>query len=376
MHTPVHYDHVVVVSVDGLRADALPGGPDSLWERMGRRMPPELLGLSRLLERGAWFGNVVSASPDPAVAHGAMLTGQYPLHNGLCDQLGNLRAPSLFTHARRHGRGTVLRTDSPGVLGPTAGFTREVDLSLVGDDERFFDAIAAAESALGFAHFSLGPSVPGTDADGARRACAETVERFAADRLAPFLDRLTRQAEDSARRLLLVITAGHGTSWDPSEDGLPGPLAEGCLRVPLVVIGDGVAPVHHTRRIRTVDITPTVLELSGIPVAVSGLFDGRSLAPVVVGQEKLGNDAPAVAGIYERDRTVEAGYLGDLKVVRRDRAVRVERFDARGEPRLVADDGAEVLAMLDDYGTARAEPGQVAVTDEMRVQLRSQGYSV
>jgi choline-sulfatase len=389
MRTSGHYDHVVLVSVDGLRSDAVPGPFRSLWDPSDQPAPgPGIMSLGRLLHRGAWFGNVITASPDPAVAYGALLTGQYPLHNGLYDQQGSLRAPSLFTHARRQGRRTVLSTDVPGVFGPGQGFTREVDTCLHGDDEGFLDAIAAAETTLACAHFSPGLGAfadePGTTPEAALRTYLDAVERFAANRLVPFLDRLTRQVGEAGRRLLLVIMAGHGVAWDESEDGLPGALAGGVLRVPLVVVADGITSSRHAHRIRTVDVAPTVLELAGVSVAVTGLFDGRSLAAVVLGREELDGDAPAVAGAYQRDWTVEAGYLDACKVVRRGRrgeprpeAVRVERLDPEGEPRAaVLEDGGEVLAMIDDYRSALEEPGQVAVTEEIRIQLRSQGYAV
>ncbi|MEU3861031.1 sulfatase-like hydrolase/transferase [Streptomyces sp. NPDC028722] len=364
MHMSDRYDHTVLVSIDGLRGDAL------------QAPSPGTAVLSQLALAGAEFTNVISAAPGSAVAHGALFTGQYPLHNGLYDEeRGALRVPSLFTHARRHGRRTVLLTDSAAVLTPGRGFTREVDVHLVGQDDAFVDAVTAAESTMAWAHF--GP------VDSARTSGVESIEGFLTRRFAPFVEHLTERVGAAGRRLLLVVVAGHGARWD-EPDGRPGALAQEVLQVPLIIAGDGITPGRHGRRIRTVDVVPTVLDLAGLPVAASGLLDGRSLASVVLGKEELDGDAPAVAGWYGPDRVGEAGYLDDLKVVRwslpgavQPESVRMERLDGYGVPRPAPEaDGADVLAMLDDYRGALQEPGRVTVTEEMRAQLRSQGYSV
>ncbi|WP_404954590.1 hypothetical protein [Streptomyces sp. 147326] len=327
------------------------------------------------------------------MSHGALFTGRYPLHNGLHDVMrGTLRAPSVFTHARRYGRRTVLMTDSPVVLNPGQGFTREVDTYLIGQDDAFVDAVVGADSTLAWAY--LGPvepagAVAGAGGDEGRSTYPVAVEQFMALRFAPFVERLTDRVAALGRRLLLVVVAGHGRRWTGPQDavtGAPGEgvLTEAVLRVPLIIAGDGVVPGRHCRRIRTVDVAPTVLELAGLPVSVTGLFDGQSRASVVLGRQDLGDDAPALAGSYEQDRVGEVGYLDDLRVVRwssrgvpEPESVRTERLDGGGVPRPdPGADAADVLTMLDDHRGALAAPGQVTVTEEMRVQLRSQGYSV
>ncbi|WP_055494248.1 sulfatase-like hydrolase/transferase [Streptomyces sp. TP-A0356] len=473
MHQPSHYDHVVLVSVDTLRSDAMSAHPKPLWPHTYRDVRPvRTTVLDELASRGAYFPNMISAAPYTAASHGAIFTGQYPLHNGLHEFYnGSLRAPSVFTYGRRDGRRTVMKVDFPIILGPELGFTRDIDTYLIESDDAFIDAVTSEDRTLALAHFGgvhlpygfhnltlggaayrekvaeleagLPDELPFVDRlvetyrdpedadllvrykrattylhgqgayDRLFQLYLEGVEHFLATRLSGFLDRLTDRVAAAGKRMLLVLFADHGEEFDEQTNGHFNSMSEGVLRVPLIIVGDGVQPGTHEHRIRTVDIAPTVLDLAGISAPATGVFDGRSLASVVRGKDTLDGDAPALAESYNAElndfiafqerqlsgRTPgplrhflvgHAAYLGDRRVVRMARryseafqratpfdTVRVERFDADGVPRPAPDDdGADLLALLDDYRTALRAPQDVTVTDEMRSQLRSLGYSV
>ncbi|MFE4589275.1 sulfatase-like hydrolase/transferase [Streptomyces laurentii] len=473
MHDSSHYDHVVLISIDTLRSDALSVHPHPLWPHTYKNAHAvRTTLLDELARDGAYFPNTISAAPYTAASHGAIFTGQYPLHNGLHEFYnGSLRAPSVFTYGRRAGRSTILKVDFPIILGPELGFTRDVDTYLVEEDDAFIDAVAAAESTLACAHFGavhlpygfhnltfggdayrakvaeleagLPSALPFVDRlvesyrgpedtellmrykrvathlhaekqyDRLFQLYLDGVEHFLATRLTSFLERLRERVAATGKRMLLVLFADHGEEFDEQTNGHFNSMAEGVLRVPLIIAGDGVVPGTHEQRIRTVDIAPTVMELSGVPAPATGVFDGRSLAGVVRGKEALDGDAPALAESYNaelndfiafQERQLSGrppgplphflvghtAYLGDRRVVRMfrhysdgfQRAARqdhtwVERFDDSQVPyRDPHDDGADLLAMLDDYRSALRRPEQVPFTEEMRAQLRSLGYSV
>ncbi|MFF0591409.1 sulfatase-like hydrolase/transferase [Streptomyces sp. NPDC003781] len=473
MHEPSRYDHIVLVSVDTLRSDAMAAHPKPLWPHTYRGVRPvRTTVLDALAARGAYFPNMISAAPYTAASHGAIFTGRYPLHNGLHEFYnGSLQAPSVFTYGRDDGRRTVMKVDFPIILGKELGFTRDIDTYLIEKDDAFIDAVASADRTVALAHFG-GVHVPygfhnltlGGDAYREKVAELEAalpdelpfvdrlvetyrdpedadllmrykrittylhrqgaydqlfqlyldgVEHFLVTRLEGFLDRLAERVAATGKRMLLVLFADHGEEFDEQTNGHFNSMSEGVLRVPLFIVGDGIRPGTHEQRIRTVDIAPTVLDLAGVPVPDTESFDGRSLARVARGEARLDGDAPAVAESYnvelndfiafqERQLTGRppgplphflvghAAYLGNRRVVRMARhysdalqratpcdSVRVERFDADGVPRAVPDDdGADLLAMLDDYRAALRESERTAVTDEMRGQLRSLGYSV
>lgn len=469
-----HYDHVVFVSVDTLRGDAIAANPLNLWRR---RFPalnqPRTAVLDDLVARGAFFPNTITAAPYTAAAHGAILTGRYPLHNGLHEFYnGRLRAPSVFTHARRAGRQTIMKVDFPIILGPELGFTPDVDVYLDEDDDAFVDAVAASPGCVALAHFGgvhipygfhnlryggqafrdkvdeLEAMLPGEkpafvdrlveshrDPEDTelllryKRAAAhlyeagehellmrlylEGVEHFLTTRLEPFLDRLTRRVADSGRRMLLVLFSDHGEEFDEHTNGHFNSMAEAVLRVPLVLVGDGIPHALHRERIRTVDIVPTVLDLAGLAPDPDVEFDGRSLAAVVRGSGSPSADALALAEAYTSDlaefiafqqrqfageqqgplRHVLVGqavYQGDSRFVRVPRRYRrsfagiddvdvawVERFDDDLVPHVdPSADAADLRALLDDYAKALSAPEPVNATADIRAQLRSLGYTI
>lgn len=473
MDTARRYDHVVLISIDTLRSDALGVHPHPLWPHKYQNIRPvRTTALDELAGRGAYFPNVISAAPYTAAAHGAIFTGQYPLHNGVHEFYnGSLRAPSVFTYGRRDGRTTVLKTDFPIILGNELGFTRDIDTYVVEQDDDFIDAVAGSESTVACAHFGAVHSPYGFHnlafgGDAYRRKVTELeeglprdlpfgdllvesyrdredtellvrykraiaylhsqgeydrlfqlyldgVEHFLKTRFGPFVERLTQRVAESGKRMLLAVFADHGEEFDDRTNGHFNSMAEAVLRVPLIIVGDGVEPATHTSRIRTVDIAPTILDLAGIPAAMTGVFDGRSLASVARGTDKLGDDAPALAEAYtselqdfvayqqrqlsgrhpgplEHFLVGHSAYLGDRRVVRLTRQYSqwflktdpadltwVERFDDAGVPR--PEPGADpgpLLALLDDYRTALREPEQVPMTEDIRGQLRALGYSV
>ncbi|MFE2886882.1 sulfatase-like hydrolase/transferase [Streptomyces sp. NPDC059272] len=467
------YDHVVLISIDTLRSDALSCNPMKLWpHKYSGVRPVRTTVLDELAGSGAYFPNVISAAPYTAAAHGAIFSGQYPLHNGLHEFYnGSLRAPTVFTYGRRAGRATVLKTDFPIILGSQLGYTRDIDSYIVEDDDSFIEAVIEADQSVACAHFGavhspygfhnlafggdayrekvaeltaeLPKSLPFTDLlvesyrdpedtellvrykraiaylhaegqyDRLFQIYLDGVQHFLESRFAHFVERLRERMAAADRRMLLVVFADHGEEFDERTNGHFNSMAEAVLRVPLIIVGDDVAPAVHRNRIRTVDIAPTVLDLAGIPAPATGVFDGRSLAPVVRGTEKLRGDAPAIAEAYTSELNEfvtfqqrqlagqqpgalrhylvgHTAYLEDRRVVRLTRQYSewfqqmestemawVERFDESSVPRRdPADDGADLLAALDDYRTALREPDQVSFTDEIRGQLRALGYSV
>jgi choline-sulfatase len=467
------YDHVVLVSIDTLRSDALGANPFPLWpHRYPGLRPPATQVLDELAGRGAFFPNMITAAPYTAAAHGAIFSGRYPLHNGLHEFYGGrLLSPSVFTYARRAGRRTVLNVDFPVILGPELGFTKDVDVYLTEQDEKFVDAVAASETTLACAHFGA-VHVPygfhnerfGGDAYRAKvdeleamvpkdlgfidrlvesrrddqdnelmlrykRAVGylhsqgeyeqlfqlylDGVEHFLTTRFRVFVERLTERVGAAGKRLLLVIFADHGEDFDEDTNGHFNSMAEGVLRVPLIIVGDEVAPGVHGHRVRTVDIAPTVLDLAGIAADAPPDFDGVSLAAVVRGEAELTADRPAFATAYTSDLNElidyqerrlrgeepgpvkhvlvgQCGYLGDRRIIRVGQRYResftrmdpvelgwIERFDEGRVPRVDADgDPTALRAALDGYMADEATARDVQVTADIRERLRALGYSI
>jgi hypothetical protein len=474
MTTSGPYTHVVFISLDTLRSDAIAANPFKLWPALypGATAPRTAI-LDELARTGAFFPNMISAAPYTAASHGAIFTGQYPLRNGIHEFYnGRLKSPSIFTYGRRAGWATAMKVDFPIILGPELGFTRDIDEYIVEDDDKFIAAMASASQAVGLAHFG-GVHLPygfhnlcyGGDAyrdkvsDLKRRVpddlppptdqllesfrdsadldlllrykhavsflyeagryseifqlYLDGIEYFLVNRFAPFLERLTGALRSAGRRPLLVIFADHGHEYDATTYGHFNSMSEGVLRVPLILVGDGIAPGVHARRIRTVDIVPTVTDLTGLPSSAGSSFDGASRAGAARGTSQLTEDAPTVAEAYTSDtrefvefqhqqlsggqptplRHVlvgQAAYLGDHRLTRRvaryapgfasiepaDDVV-VERLDEALVPQPAPDaDPSELLRVLSDYRSATETAQPVLTGEELRAQLRSIGYPI
>ncbi|MFE0420385.1 sulfatase-like hydrolase/transferase [Streptomyces tendae] len=474
MSQSLPYDHIVFVSLDTLRSDGIAANPYKLWpERYPGLRAPRTAVLDRLSAAGAFFPNAISSAPYTSASHATILSGLYPLRHGLhAFYGGRLRAPTIFTHARRLGFRTVMKVDFPVILGAELGFTRDIDSYLVEDDDGFIAEVTAADRSVSMVHFAglhlpygfhklkfggddyrakvaeleaaLPPDIPRfvddlteTHRDGEdyqlfhrykqaagylydSRRYAELfqlyldgIEYFLERRFEPFVDRLMRRTTAQGKSVLLVIFGDHGYQFEDDSWGNFNSLAEGVLRVPVLFIGDGIVPGLHKRRIRTIDIVPTALDLAGFSVARGTGLDGTSLAPVVRGDSVLEVDAPALAQAYTADpRTFmefqrrqragedpgflphvllgEAAYHEDRRLVRLfhryaesmstmvdiNHSV-VERFDDRLVPRTDPDGlEADLGALLEDYNSLTVtEPGATA-PEAVRQGLRNLGYPV
>jgi arylsulfatase A-like enzyme len=103
---------------------------------------------------------------------------------------------------------------------------------------------------------------------------------------------------------LIIITADHGEEFGEHGHLLHGTtLYEPAIRVPLLIVGGGVAAGQSVRQpVSLLDVAPSVLELIGLPAEPS--FEGRSLAPLLRGGSPA---AGTHAAISELERVEERG---------------------------------------------------------------------
>lgn len=336
------YDHIVLVSVDTLRADCLAVTPVKLWlQKYPGLTAPNTTPIDQLAESGAFFPHVLSAAPYTSASHATYFTGRWPIHHGLHEFFnGRLCGDTLFTFARMHGLRTSFKVDFPVILGPYLGFDRDVDL-LIEDDDEFLRRLSLPLPSLDFAHFGgahipygfhnlafggnayvdkveeLESQIPRsysspkdqlfetyrTDEDFAllmryKRVIQyhyeardyptlfglylEGVEHFIQHRLGRFLERLLEVLH--GRNYLLVLFSDHGEEYDADSYGHHNTLSDGVLRVPVIFYGPDVPAKHHPCRVRTLDIAPTLIDRQFGPTALRRAnVDGESLADTIWG---------------------------------------------------------------------------------------------
>lgn len=368
------YDHIILISVDTLRADGIAANPLRLWPHE-YDLPDTLRTpvLDELAGQGAFFANTITAAPYTSASHASLLTGLWPPRHGAREFFGSrLSAPTLFTAAKRRGYRTIMKTDFPVMIGAPLGFVTDVDQYIVEDDDSYLGALAEAGRSCSLLHFGsvhipygfhntrFGgrdylDKVEALEAEigrGGRPAPAdvlnetyrtaedldlllrykravvalyaerrydrlfslylEGIERFCRTRLGPVLDRL-REAT-AGRRTLLALFGDHGEAYNDETYGHFNSVDEGVLRVPLLFWGDDVEPGLFTSRVRTIDLVPTVYDLLGWGALAAGL-DGESLAGAVRGGSLAGpRRAHSQAFVARADQAYRAQkqfYAGD-----------------------------------------------------------------
>jgi len=260
-----HQGPIVLITVDGLRADRLPayGGPAGATPN-----------IDLLAARGIVFERAYTHSPLTLPAHAALVTGQLPFDNGVRDEGGYALKDQARTMAgllRNRGFSTGAAVSS-FLLRRTTGLAQGFSYYDAEIPDQPLD-----EGAL--------PQRPGAATfDAADRWIkSQSSQRYflflQVD--APSADLVVGRLVDELKHTkryndaTIVLTADHG---DPSN-GIT--LDDSSLRVPLIVKQPGEAgagrrvpqPVQH------VDLLPTLLDLVRAPMP-SGLR-GRSLRTIL-----------------------------------------------------------------------------------------------
>ena len=252
-------DHVILVSIDGLRPDAI------------RAFDAPTLG--RLVAEGSYTLAAQTVLPSKTLpSHTSMLTGEPPdRHGGLWnnayeDRPGTLTVPTVFSRARERGYRTAAffskakfsHLQVPGTLdysqAPGGWFGRWSAEDTVDDVSAY---LAAHTPNLLFVHL--------TDPDAAGHAHGWMSPEYGRGvlRADAALGRLLRAADAAfgRRAYTLIVTADHGGHGFDHGTDHPDDVT-----IPWITWGRSVVPGEITgSAVRTMDTASTVLFLLGLP---------------------------------------------------------------------------------------------------------------
>ena len=282
--------------------------------------------IDELAAGGVRFGQCITAAPWTALAMTSIATGRYPHRHGVLDWGQDPRPGTESLHGRL----------------AAAGFSVA---SFVFDDEYLFRTLpeanvrgrsdsvdpivewlrTAPEPFLLFVHSwatHMPYNVPHREAEAwkdakrtfiariqsdsasgveeSREAYRQAVEYQSEHNVAAVLDTLAeRGIRDSTA---VVFGADHGESWGEryaDKSRVQGVyhlhgagLWDEILHVPLIVTAPGLPPATVGSQVRTVDVTPTLLDLLG--AGSLGEADGETLLPLLDGREHGDRTALAV----------------------------------------------------------------------------------
>ncbi len=136
---------------------------------------------------------------------------------------------------------------------------------------------------------------------------------------------------------IVVITSDHGEGLgDHNSQHHAGSLYNSEIRVPLIIAGPGIKPVHIQQVVGLVDLAPTMLELAGFKVPGMPQMDGLSVAPELLGTRK---DALGLGEAYSQmvsDRSVHqsqaAVISGRFKLIAKEGS-KYELYDITRDPK-------------------------------------------
>ena len=272
--------HVMVISIDGLRADAI--------ERYNART------LLRLARDGAYAVGAQTITPSSTLpSHTSMLTGVTPEIHGITwnsdntDKYGYVRVPTVFELAKKNGYTTAAffskkkfhHLQKPGTLdySQAPDGTNWLATKTVADVQQYlkfkrpnllFVHIGEPDYAghgFGWMSFAYGWAVH--HADGA-------------------VDVLLKAAEDAfgAGNFTVVVTADHGGhnrghGGDDPRD----------MTIPWIAWGKGIASGTAPTDVKTTDTAATVLWLLGVPrpEAWSGRAVASAFAPSTLAEAMM-----------------------------------------------------------------------------------------
>ncbi len=401
---PAQARHVVLVTIDTLRADRLGcyGARDVATPR-----------LDRLASEGALAVEASAHVPLTRPSHVSLFTGLLPTEHGIRDNVSPAVVPRVPLLAERF-REAAFATGafvSSVVLESQSGLDRGFDVYSdrfegQGGDAQFLSTVQRKGEE------TLGEAVAWLKAKGEKRVFLwlhlyephdpyEPPEPYASryagrlyDGEVAFADELVGRLDDALASLgmreatALVVTSDHGEGLGEHDESLHGFFAyQTTLRVPLVVRGPGIVAGRRLERtVRLVDVYPTVLELAGLAGTADGLA-GRSLAPALRGAPE-----PEEATTYA-ETLVPLLHFGwsDLRVIREGRfkyiqAPRPELYDLREDPGERRDLAAErpqqaqamraaLAKVLDDERKARpAGASGPSPSQELIERLGALGY--
>jgi arylsulfatase A-like enzyme/Flp pilus assembly protein TadD len=281
--------NILLVTIDTLRADHVGayGSPKGLTPT-----------LDQFAREGLRFERTYAHVPLTLPSHATIMTGKYPLHNGVRDN-GTFRlAPESATLAgalRSDGYRTAAFLGSfvlDARFGLNAGFDTYDDRMLGSGSELqaverraeqvlapAYEWIARPPSGKWFAwvhlydpHEPYDPPEPYRSRYDAARYEGEIA--YADASLGAFLSRL--RTAGALEHTLLVMASDHGESLGEHGERTHGLFAyDATLRVPLIFWAKGkIRPAIHPEMTRLVDVAPTILDLVGARMLTSA--DGRS----------------------------------------------------------------------------------------------------
>lgn len=382
---PAH--DVILITIDTLRADSVGFAGNT------KVKTPYL---DSLAARGIVFTNAHAHNVVTLPSHINILTGLYPYQHGVRDNAGFVLDPKIPTLA------TMLKADGWATGAFVGAFPLDARFGLNHGFDLYDDNYGKGDGRVHFviqerqAPDVLRPALKWwSDNAGRKRFMwihlydvhapyrppqpffneylsdlylgeVAFVDRSLSETLGPLLEK--------EPNTFVVITADHGEGRGDHGELTHGLFAyEPTLKIPLLVVGGGVAPRKEDAYVRHVDIAPTILAKAG--VAVPKTLMGKSLLDAIGSRDSYFESlsasinrgwAPLTGVIHERQKYIDLP-ITELYDLPHDPA---EAHNLREERRRDVEAARSILA----GALAATAPVKRRITADEIAKLRSLGY--
>lgn len=265
-------DHVIVISIDGLRPDAIQKAPAST--------------LLALIRQGAYCAKAQTIVPSITLpSHASMLTGLDYARHGVTHndyKPGSVEHPTILSIAKESGRTTAMffakdkfhylvRPDSVDYLYGDEPGRDTCETSAGGIGKAFGQAWAEKKYALTFVHIKE-PDSAGHGAGWMSEAYLEAV-RKADEGVAAIVEAVRKSGR--WEKTAILVTSDHGGSGRGHGDDTPENRT-----IPWICVGPRVKRgLALARAIRTYDTAATALAFLGL--AIPKGIDGKPVTEVL-----------------------------------------------------------------------------------------------
>ncbi len=392
--------NIILLTLDTTRADHL-----GCYGHASAATPH----LDRLAREGVRFADARTPIPITLPSHTSLLTGTYPITNGVhqhTDPFTRSDIPTLAEILKQHGYQTAAFV-SAKVLEASFGLNRGFDVyddetidhpdGSAGHEQRAEAAVAKARRWMEskpagpyfvWLHFfdpHLSYSPPEPYNSRFQKAPYDGEIAYMDAQIGAFLEEVVPKKE--LQNAIVIAVGDHGESL--GEHGLIGHtefVYREVLWVPFLIAWPGKIDAGRTvnELVRTIDLMPTVLDLLGVDIP--GTVEGRSLRPLIEGK----NESQARTSYFE-SRYLEnlfgwAPLLGMERAPHKlIRGARSELYDRSADPhetRNLYQEGDAVSgemdglldALLSEHENAAASAGEEQIDDRTREALASLGY--
>lgn len=271
-----------------------------------------------LIDTGVYFRNTITASPLTSPSHATIFTGLYPPHHGVQDNGRSSISPNITMLSERFEQAGYNTVAFVSAYPVSSKFGFQQGFQIFNDDfpppeleqgkfirqirgevtfnrfKQWYLQKKSNERWFAWLHF-FDPHAP-YEAPGAsyttsfRQAYAGEVQ---------YVDSLIGKIQEllkDNKNILWCIISDHGEGLNDHGEETHGLfLYSSTIRIPWILYGEKIAkPQTVDMLVRSVDVFPTLLDLSGIEN--SETLDGRSLKPIINGESMV--ELPAYFETY------------------------------------------------------------------------------